>query len=119
MSQSPQKFGHLSLFLSSPSPSSLFLSSFALPTTMPTMGVSWQTPDQKAFIENQLPSYSKHSVSGTLKTIFWPEFFGKWFNMWPLPAPAPELVDEGDKQRALKESRGKKVNVSTLCMLTH
>ena len=82
------------------------------------MGVSWQTPDQKAFIKNQLPSYSKHSVSGTLKTIFWPEFFGKWFDVWPLPAPAPELVNEGDKQRALKESRGKKVNVSTLCMLT-
>jgi len=53
------------------------------------MGVSWQTPDQKVFIEEHLPAYFQHLPDGTVKSAFWPDFFNKWFKAWPLPEPSP------------------------------
>jgi hypothetical protein len=79
------------------------------------MGGTWQTPDQKAFIEGHLPCYAKHSESGTLNSDFWPDFLDKWFEKWPQPEPAPGLVEkEGSTVKAAKAERGKKVSVSTM-----
>ena len=84
------------------------------------MGVSWQTPDQKAFIELHLPSYAKHSESSTVKTAFWPEFFEKWFKNWPIPEPSPNLVPEGGSvQQVVKADRKKKIEVSTIHLPTN
>lgn len=70
--------------------------------TLVAMGNSWQTPDQKAFIEAYLPPYVRHSADGTAKAMFWPDFLKKWFEKWP-------LTQEGDTQ----EDRTKKIGVST------
>jgi len=78
------------------------------------MGASWQTPDQKAFIEEHVPSFVQHSTDGTRKD-FWPNFLAKWFEAWPLPEPSPDLVEkEGDAQKITKAERGKKISVSTV-----
>lgn len=79
--------------------------------TPTTMGASWQTPEQKAFIGNHTPSYFQHLESDTLKT-FWPDFLKKWFELWPLPEsePAPSPVEGSTK--APKSERSKKVAVS-------
>jgi len=78
------------------------------------MGVSWQTPDQKIFLENNMASYSQHSANGTLKATFWPTFFSKWFEQWPLPDPTPDVVQKmGSKEKAAQADRSKKVGVST------
>lgn len=83
------------------------------------MGVSWQTAEQKAFIEDHLPSHHQHSQAGTLKAIFWPELIDEWFKKWPVPEPTPELVQkEGGVGKAKKAERKKKVDVSTTCMLS-
>jgi hypothetical protein len=90
----------------------VFLSIFSTDRTTATMGVSWQTPDQKAFIEEHLPSYIQHSTDGTLKTMFWSGFLEKWFETWPLPEPSAELSEkEGSVQKATKAVRDKKVGV--------
>lgn len=83
------------------------------------MGVSWQTPDQKAFLENSFSSYAQHSASGTLKTTFWPSFFTKWFEQWPLPDPSPNLVQKvGTKEKAAQLDRSRKISVSTFNIST-
>ena len=82
------------------------------------MGVTWQTAEQKAFIEENLPSYSQHLAAKTLKTEFWPPFLDKWFKRWPLPEPTPDAVEEeGDMQDGIQANRKKKIKVSTLYML--
>jgi hypothetical protein len=86
------------------------------------MGASWQTPDQKAFIEEHIPLYIQHSTNGTAKKAFWPDFLKKWFTSWPLPELSPELV-EGEEstqaQEAIKLERGRKISVSTVCLPTN
>jgi hypothetical protein len=77
------------------------------------MGVSWQTPAQKSFIEGYIPSYTHHSENGTLKTDFWPIFFEKWFEAWPAPASGPDLPGgEEAARKAAKVFRGKRMGVS-------
>ena len=84
------------------------------------MGVSWQTPEQKAFIGQHLPSYIEHSVDGTLKNTFWPNFLEKWFGAWPIPEPTPELAEGGgNNQNAMKGERARKVAVSAVYSPTH
>ena len=79
------------------------------------MGVSWQTPDQKAFIDNHIPSYIQHLADGTVKSTFWPGFFDEWFEAWPLPEPSSDQVEEkGGTEKAAKEGRIKKIGVSTI-----
>jgi hypothetical protein len=81
------------------------------------MGASWQTPEQKSFIEDHLHSFTQHSTAGTAKAIFWPEFIDKWFEKWPLPDPVPELVEKaGSVEKAVKVDHIKKVEVSTVCI---
>ena len=76
------------------------------------MGALWQTPDQKVFIGSYLPSYSQHVKDKTLKS-FWPNFFDKWFQLWPLPEPDVDAVGgETARQDMLKADRVKKINVS-------
>lgn len=88
---------------------------FLTDRTTATMGASWQTPEQRAFIEEHFLSYSQHSTDKTLKTGFWPGFFDKWFKSWPLPEPSPDLVNSaGSMKKAKKAERDKKVNVSTV-----
>lgn len=83
------------------------------------MGVSWQTPEQKVFIEGHFPSYFQHLADETLKTEFWPGFKEEWFRTWPLPEPSPDLVKkEGSLEKAKKAEYNKKVNVSAVCLLT-
>ena len=77
------------------------------------MGVSWQTQDQKEFITEHLPSYFQHSEDGTLKTVFWPNFFEKWFKAWPVPEPS-QVEGEGDAGSIIKAERKKKMNVSAV-----
>jgi len=76
------------------------------------MGGSWQTAEQKLFIEEHLSSYVQHSADETLKTTFWPNFFDKWFKAWPLPESSPN--EGGDVQQATKSERKKKIGVSML-----
>ena len=76
------------------------------------MGVSWQTPDQKTFIEDHLHSYNQHAEAETTRTIFWPEFLEEWFKRWPLPEPAPELVEEVGVNKAKKALQRTQVAVS-------
>lgn len=79
------------------------------------MGVSWQTPDQKAFIEDHIPLYIQHLESGTVKTAFWPDFFEKWFKSWPLSEPLPDIVqEEGSAPPTTKVNHKKKMDVSTV-----
>ena len=93
--------------------------SFSTHRKSSAMGVSWQTAEQKAFIEDHLPSHHQHSQAGTLKAIFWPELIDEWFKKWPVPEPTPELVQkEGGVGKAKKAERKKKVDVSTTCMLS-
>jgi len=77
------------------------------------MGGSWQTPEQKAFIEENTPSFTQHSTDGTKKE-FWLNFLAKWFKAWPLPEPSPELVAKEGMDRAMKLERSKKIGVSTV-----
>ena len=78
------------------------------------MGVSWQTPEQKAFIEDHHGSFVQHSTNETEKAVFWPEFFNKWFEKWPLPAPTPDQIEkEGSAAKAAKVERAKRVKVSS------
>lgn len=77
------------------------------------MGVTWQTPDQKLFIEESLPGFVQHFTAGTVKAIFWPEFFEEWFVRWPLPEPTPDLIEKkGNVEKATKAARKKQVDVS-------
>lgn len=80
--------------------------------TLMTMGVSWQTPEQKTFIGEHLSSYVQHSADGTLRTVFWPEFLDKWFEAWPTPELAHPVEDERTAQDAIKAERTKKIAVS-------
>lgn len=83
------------------------------------MGVSWQTTDQKAFIQEHLHSYIQHLADETLKTLFWPNFLDQWFKAWPIEDPAPELAEGGgNAQNAAKGERTKKVAVSMACLPT-
>lgn len=77
-----------------------------------TMGVSWKTPDQKVFIEEHHASYSQHSMDGSLKTMFWPDFLDKWFERWPVPEPPSDV--EGGVQLAKQSERKKKISVSII-----
>jgi len=78
------------------------------------MGASWQTTEQKAFIEDHHESFTQHLDRGTVKTIFWPEFLDRWFKAWPLPAPTPDQIEkEGHVEKAAKVERSKKIKVST------
>ena len=82
------------------------------------MGVLWQTPSQKAFIEKHVPLYVQHVANGTSKAMFWPDFLKKWFETWPVAEPTPDLVEKkGDVQKALKASRSARVGVSTIYLL--
>jgi hypothetical protein len=84
-----------------------------------TMANSWQSPEQKAFIEEHIPSYVQHIANGTAKTKFWPDFLVEWFKAWPLSEPTPELVEEkGNVQKALKSMRSKKISVSAIYLRT-
>lgn len=83
------------------------------------MPLSWQTPDQKSFIEDHFASYVQHSEKKTLKTLFWPDFFNKWFKTWPLPEPTSELIEkEKSVEKAAQLDRTRKINVSAFRMLT-
>lgn len=83
--------------------------------TTATMGVSWQSPIQKAFIEGYVASYTHHSGNGTLKTEFWPVFFEKWFEAWPVPTPGPDFPGGEEAARnVMKEVRCKRIAVSTV-----
>ena len=82
------------------------------------MGITWQTPDQKVFIEKHIPLYVRHVDDGTAKAAFWPDFLKKWFETWPVVEPTPHLVEkEGNIQKALKLSRSNKIGVSTIYLL--
>lgn len=73
--------------------------------TSATMGVSWQTDEQKQFINERVPLYSDHQAKSTTKD-FWPEFHDKWFKRWPLPENlSPSLA---------KMERKRKTDVSTI-----
>ena len=77
------------------------------------MGGSWQTPEQKAFIERHLPLYSEHSEARMLKSDFWKSFLDNWFKEWPLPEPTSDPVqEEGSDAGVIKAERAKKVAVS-------
>ena len=111
------------LFLSWPTldtpPIATLLLAFLANHTSAVMGVSWQTPDQKAFLEDNFSSYTQHSASGTLKTAFWPSFFCKWFQQWPLPDPSPDLIEKvGSKEKAAQVDCSRKISVSTFHMST-
>lgn len=83
------------------------------------MGGSWQTPEQKTFIEEHVPSYARHSEVGTLKSDFWPDFLAKWFEKWPLPGPTADRIEkEGSVGKATQVDRTKKATVSTFTLLT-
>lgn len=78
------------------------------------MGVTWRGREHKEFIANHLSLYSQHATDGTLK-LFWPDFFNKWFDKWPLPEPAPDaVVKAGSLQEAIRADRVKKIKVSIL-----
>ena len=48
-----------------------------------------------------------------MKTMFWPDFFEKWFKAWPILEPS--LVKaEVDAQSAIKTERAKKMAVSVV-----
>lgn len=78
-----------------------------------TMGSTWRKQEHTDFINGYLTSYSDHSKAGTLKTVFWPDFFDKWFEQWPVPTPSAEDIEkEKSPGAALKAERTKRVNVS-------
>ena len=89
-----------------------FSSAFHTRHPLETMGVSWQTPDQRAFIEEHIASYIQHSANKTLKDEFWPEFFKKWFKVWPIPKPSTQQTEKGNEEDEMKEERAKCVAVS-------
>ena len=77
------------------------------------MGNSWQTDDQRRFIEARLASYSISRDGGNLKKDFWPKFIEEWFNRWPLPEPPATLVEKkGTVEKATKAWRDQKIEVS-------
>lgn len=79
------------------------------------MGLSWQTAEQKEFIDEFIPSFIKHSADGTAKDEFWPDFLGKWFKAWPVPEPSPDLVQNpGEAQNKMQEECRKRASVSTV-----
>lgn len=66
--------------LSSPSSSKLLLDpSIAMPK-------SWQTTDQKDFIEDHLDSYASRGKT------FWTETLRSWFELWPAEEVDKETV---------------------------
>jgi len=82
------------------------------------MGMSWQTTEQKTFIDGYLPSYNEHLAAGTTKADFWPDFVVEWFKSWPLPEPTPEAIQkEGNLEKAKSAGRNKRIGVSTICVL--
>jgi len=84
------------------------------------MGASWQTPDQRIFIEDHFPSYLQHLAANTLNA-FWPDLLKKWFKLWPLPDPEPTCdpaEGEDAKLKAVKSERSKKIAVSMVYVLT-
>jgi hypothetical protein len=77
------------------------------------MGNTWQTQEQKDFIDVHLAIYAKSNDGGTLNTV-WPRILEKWFNQWPLDDPPAEVVEkEGSAEKAEKVWRAKRVEVST------
>ena len=89
------------------------------------MGASWQSDEQKEFIENYAPSYTGHVSKGTEKAEFWPDFLEDWFKRWPLAKPSlgPDQAgeptqEEGPAQDTAKADRKKKISVSTARQLT-
>jgi hypothetical protein len=77
------------------------------------MGASWQSPDQKEFIEEHVPSFIQHTEDGTVKTGFWPGFLDKWFKAWPLQTPSLDLAEMGgEAQKEAKTKRKQRINVS-------
>lgn len=71
------------------------------------MGATWQTAAHRAFIEDNLESFTRHSTDGTTK-VFWPPLLKQWFERWPLPEPTPELIEkEGGVEKAKKTIRNK------------
>ena len=70
------------------------LLTFPLPYyTAATMGASWQTPDQKVFIEAHVLSYAQCAANKTRNAVFWPDFLDEWFKVWPVK-PATDLIEE-------------------------
>ena len=79
------------------------------------MGATWQTLEQRTFIEDHLPLFMKHLDEGTVNAQFWPDFFDQWFEIWPIPEPTPDLVQQGGSaEKAKKVEQGKQKSVSTV-----
>ena len=68
--------------------------------------------DQKEFITEHLPSYFQHLEDVSLKTVFWPDFFEKWFKAWPIPEPSP--VEGEDMVSIVRAEHTKKIGVSAV-----
>ena len=82
------------------------------------MGTSWQTAEQKTFIDGYLPSYNEYLAAGTTKTGFWPDFIANWFKSWPLLEPTPKAIQkEGNLEKVKSADRNKRIGVSAVCVL--
>jgi len=71
----------------------------------------WQTPDQKVFVDNNIPLYVRSE--GENLRDFWKKIMGEWFEAWPLSDPPAELVTKEETfEKAQKVWKARKVEVS-------
>ena len=76
------------------------------------MGSSWQTSDQKAFLDEHLAAFTLSRDKDDLKS-FWSTVMFKWFERWPLSEPPAEFVEKkGTVEKARKAWRSKRIEVS-------
>ena len=77
----------------------------------------WATPEQRAFLEEELKEYVQIGSKAYKKC--WPGLFQRWKDLWPEQAtalpdvPLGQELDEG-QNRMLKEAVDKRHKVSSL-----
>ena len=77
------------------------------------MGISWQSPEQRAFFDKHFPSYIRAADEWSLRDSFWPKILDEWLKAWPLSEPPADLVQKEGLEKAEKIMKNKKVDVST------
>lgn len=78
----------------------------------------WTTPEQRQWLEKQLPGWANSQEDGTAK-LYRTKVFEDWYKAFPLGPPTEEELEKagGDKRKAEQKQQSDSNDVRWLCSM--